>query len=46
MRRYLLVLALADDPGETKNLIDAHPDRAEQMKARLAAIRNSDRSRP
>lgn len=37
---------LADDPGETKNLIGAYPDRAEQMKARLAAIRNSDRSRP
>lgn len=37
---------LAEDPGETTNLIDKHPERAEQMKAQLAAIREAGRSRP
>lgn len=37
---------LADDPGETTNLIKEHPDRAEKMKAQLDAIREAGRSRP
>jgi arylsulfatase A len=37
---------LAEDPGETNNLIDQHPDRARKMKARLEAIRSAGRSRP
>ncbi len=37
---------LADDPGETKNLIAEHPKRAERMKSRLAAIRAAGRTRP
>ncbi|NLS98238.1 MAG: arylsulfatase [Planctomycetaceae bacterium] len=37
---------LADDPGETTNLIEKQPERAEQMKGRLAAIREAGRSRP
>ncbi len=36
---------LAQDPAETTNLIDKFPDRAEQMKNRLAEIRNSGRTR-
>jgi arylsulfatase A-like enzyme len=36
---------LADDPGETVNRIDEEPQRAEQMKARLEAIRQAGRSR-
>ena len=37
---------LTEDPGERKNLIDEYPQRAEQMKARLEAIRKAGRSRP
>ncbi len=37
---------LAEDPGETANLIDREPERAEKMKAQLAAIRAAGRSRP
>ncbi len=37
---------LADDPGETTNLIEQQPERAREMKAQLAAIRVAGRSRP
>ena len=36
---------LANDPAETTNVIDEHPDRAERMKARLQAIRETGQSR-
>jgi len=36
---------LAEDPGETDNRIDDEPQRAEQMKARLEAIRQAGHSR-
>lgn len=36
---------LAQDPAETTNLIDQYPDRAEQMKNRLAEIRTTGRTR-
>ncbi len=37
---------LADDLGETRNLISKYPDRAKEMAARLQQIRMSSRSRP
>ncbi len=37
---------LADDPGEQKNLIDADPDRAKAMQARLEAVRSAEQTRP
>jgi arylsulfatase A len=37
---------LAEDPAETNNLVATFPDRAEQMKARLEAIRAAGRTRP
>jgi arylsulfatase A-like enzyme len=36
---------LAQDPAETTNLIDQHPERAERMKAQLQAIEEAGRSR-
>jgi arylsulfatase A-like enzyme len=36
---------LAEDPGETTNLIERHPERAEQMRARLESIRQGGCSR-
>ncbi len=36
---------LANDPAETTNLIEDHPERAERMKARLQEIRDAGRSR-
>ena len=32
---------LADDPGETRNLIDANPDRAVRMRQRLEQLSQS-----
>jgi arylsulfatase A-like enzyme len=37
---------LADDLGETSNLITKNPDRAKEMAARLQQIRQNNRSRP
>jgi arylsulfatase A-like enzyme len=37
---------LADDPGETKNLAEAHPDRVAAMAAALETIQSKERSRP
>src|SRR5262249_22640375 len=37
---------LADDLGETSNLIAKYPDRAKAMAARLQQIRQNNRSRP
>ncbi|MHB8902162.1 MAG: sulfatase family protein [Thermoguttaceae bacterium] len=37
---------LADDPGETTNLIERESERARAMKAQLAALRKAGRSRP
>ncbi|TWT72175.1 sulfatase family protein [Crateriforma conspicua] len=37
---------LADDPGETNNVIDQHPDVAQRMKAELAELIAAGRSRP
>ena len=37
---------LSKDPAEINNLIEQHPERAEQMKARLAQLIAADRSRP
>lgn len=37
---------LADDPGETDNLVTKRPDRAKEMAARLQQIRQNNRSRP
>lgn len=37
---------LASDPGETKNLYGEHPDRVQEMKARLEAFKESGRSVP
>lgn len=37
---------LADDPAETTNLIEQYPERAEKMKAQLAALQEAGRSRP
>jgi arylsulfatase A len=37
---------LAVDPGETNNLLEREPERAEKMKARLKDIEEAGRSRP
>lgn len=37
---------LSKDPAEINNLIEQHPERAEQMKARLDQLIAADRSRP
>jgi len=37
---------LADDLGETNNIITKYPDRAKEMAARLQQIRQTNRSRP
>jgi arylsulfatase A-like enzyme len=37
---------LADDPAETRNVLDRHPEVAERLQRRLAAIIDSGRSRP
>ena len=37
---------LADDPGETTNIIADHPDRAAAMQSRLEEIEASERTRP
>jgi arylsulfatase A len=37
---------LAEDPGETKNLIRQKPERAEKLKQRLEEIRTGSRTRP
>ncbi len=37
---------LADDPGERKNLIDQHPDRAEALRAKLDEVKAAERTRP
>lgn len=37
---------LADDPGERKNLIELHPERAEAMRQKLEAIKAAERTRP
>jgi arylsulfatase A len=36
---------LAEDPGETKDVIDNHPDRAEKMKIKMEKIETDGRSR-
>jgi len=37
---------LADDPGETKNLVKEYPERVAAMRAKLDAIKEAGRSRP
>ena len=37
---------LADDPGETRNLYDEHPEIVEELKSQLEEFRSSGRSRP
>ncbi|MGH9769490.1 MAG: sulfatase family protein [Blastocatellia bacterium] len=37
---------LADDLGETSNLVTKHPDKVKEMAARLQQIRQNNRSRP
>ena len=43
--RYQL-FDLSDDPTESKNVIDEHPEKAQELKAQLAEILAAGRSRP